>query len=322
MNLKYDKFFTFSFGIRIGCLRSHLLVDGSSSLAKKYNIPNIVIGLTVVAFGTSAQEFIVSTYAAYKGNSDIAIGNVVGSNIFNIFFILGVSALIFPLTILRNTVFKEIPLSLLAALVLYFLVDDILLSKGTENIISFADGLVLLSFFVIFMYYLVHLAKTSGDDEDISIKDMTKYKSLLLIIGGLVLLVCGGKIFVDSAVDLSLGFGMNQAVIGLTIVAAGTSLPELATSVVATLKKNSDIAVGNIVGSNIFNIFFILGISALISPLPKGNITDIDMYVCIIASILLFGTCYVFGKQKITKIEGILFLLCYIVYIGYQINQI
>ena len=301
---------------------ANLLVDGASSLAKKYKIPNIVIGLTVVAFGTSAPEFIVSTYAAYTGNSDIAIGNVVGSNIFNIFFILGVSAVIFPLTILKNTVLKEIPLSLLAAIVVYVLVNDVLLSQGTENIISFGDGLILLSFFVIFMYYLVHLAKTSGEDEDLTIKDMTKFKSLLLILGGLVLLVGGGKIFVDNAVELALGFGMSQAVVGLTIVAAGTSLPELATSVVAALKKNSDIAVGNIVGSNIFNVFFILGSSALISPIPKGNITDIDMYVCIIASILLFGTCYVIGKQKVTKIEGIFFLLCYVVYIGYQVSMV
>lgn len=301
---------------------ANLLVDGASSLAKKYKIPNIVIGLTVVAFGTSAPEFIVSTYAAYTGNSDIAIGNVVGSNIFNIFFILGVSAVIFPLTILKNTVLKEIPLSLLAAIVVYVLVNDVLLSQGTENIISFGDGLILLSFFVIFMYYLVHLAKTSGEDEDLTIKDMTKFKSLLLILGGLVLLVGGGKFFVDNAVELALGFGMSKAVVGLTIVAAGTSLPELATSVVAALKKNSDIAVGNIVGSNIFNVFFILGSSALISPLPKGNITDIDMYVCIIASILLFGTCYVIGKQKVTKIEGIFFLLCYVVYIGYQVSMV
>lgn len=309
-------------GLGLVVYGANLLVDGASSLAKKYKIPNIVIGLTVVAFGTSAPEFIVSAYAAYTGNSDIAIGNVVGSNIFNIFFILGVSAVIFPLTILKNTVLKEIPLSLLAAIVVYILVNDVLLSQGTENIISFGDGLILLSFFVIFMYYLVHLAKTSGEDEDLSIKDMTKFKSVLLILGGLVLLVGGGKVFVDNAVELALGFGMSKAVVGLTIVAAGTSLPELATSVVAALKKNSDIAVGNIVGSNIFNVFFILGSSALIAPLPKGSITDIDMYVCIIASILLFGTCYVVGRQKITKLEGVFFLLCYIVYIGYQVSLV
>lgn len=301
---------------------ANLLVDGASSLAKKYNIPNIVIGLTVVAFGTSAPEMAVSTYAAYTGNSEIAIGNVVGSNIFNIFLILGVSAIIFPLTILRNTVLKEIPLSLLAAIVIYFMVNDVLYADGLKNEISFSEGITLLSFMAIFMYYMIHLAQTSGEDEDLSIKNMTIYKCLFFILIGLILLVAGGKFFVDSAVELAIGFGMSQAVIGLTIVAAGTSLPELATSVVAALKKNSDIAVGNIVGSNIFNIFFILGVSSLISPLPKGNISDIDMFVCIFASIALFGTCYIFGKHKITKLEGIVFILCYIIYIGYQVSQV
>jgi cation:H+ antiporter len=309
-------------GLAMVVYGANLLVDGASSLAKKYNIPNIVIGLTVVAFGTSAPEMAVSTYAAYTGNSEIAIGNVVGSNIFNIFLILGVSSIIFPLTILRNTVLKEIPLSLLAAIVMYFMVNDVLYADGLKNEISFSEGITLLSFMAIFMYYLIHLAQTSGEDEDLQIKNMSIYKCLFYILSGLILLVAGGKFFVDSAVELAIGLGMSQSVIGLTIVAAGTSLPELATSVVAALKKNSDIAVGNIVGSNIFNIFFILGISSLISPLPIGNIKDIDMFVCIFASIALFGTCYILGRQKITKIEGILFIICYIVYIGYQVSQV
>jgi cation:H+ antiporter len=309
-------------GLAVVVFGASIFVDGASSIAKAYKIPNIVIGLTVVAFGTSAPEFTVSAYAAYTENTDIAIGNIIGSNIFNIFFILGVSALIFPLKVLKNTVLKEIPLSLLAAVVVFILVNDVQFSQGTENIVSFGDGLILLSFFIIFMFYLVHLMKNSGEDENLTIKKMSKLKSILLICSGLVLLIVGGKVFVDSAVEIALGFGMSQAVVGLTIVAAGTSLPELATSVVATLKKNPDIAVGNIVGSNIFNIFFILGSSSLISPLPKGNISDIDMYVCIIASVLLFGACYLFGKNKISKIEGAFFLLCYIVYVGYQVSQV
>jgi cation:H+ antiporter len=235
---------------------------------------------------------------------------------------LGVSSVILPLTILRNTVLKEIPLSLLAAIVLYVLVNDISLFGGSENIISFGDGLILLSFFIIFMYYLIHLAKNSGETEDLTIKNLSKLKSIVFIVGGLVLLVGGGKLFVDNAVSIATSFGMSQAVIGLTIVAAGTSLPELATSLVAAFKKNSDIAVGNIVGSNIFNVFFILGSSSLIAPLPKGSITDIDLYVCILASVLLFASCYVFGKRKVTKLEGVLFLICYFIYIGYQINQV
>lgn len=309
-------------GLAVVIYGANIFVDGASSLAKAYKIPNIVIGLTVVAFGTSSPEFIVSTYSSFSGNTDIAIGNIVGSNIFNIFLILGISALIFPLTVLKNTVLKEIPFSLLAAIVLFVLVNDVLLSQGTENLISFGDGLILLSFFIIFMYYLIHLTKSSGEDQTLTIKKMSKVKSVLFICLGLVLLIVGGKVFVDNAVELALGFGMNQAVVGLTIVAAGTSLPELATSIVAALKKNSDIAVGNIVGSNIFNVFFILGSSAVITPLPKGNISDTDMYVCIIASLLLLGACYLFRKNKITKIEGIFFLLCYFSYVAYQVSQV
>jgi cation:H+ antiporter len=309
-------------GLAVVIYGASIFVDGASSLARAYKIPNIVIGLTVVSFGTSAPEFTISTYAAYTGNTDIAIGNIVGSNIFNIFLILGISALIFPLTVLKNTVLKEIPFSLLAAIVVYVLVNDVLLSQGTENIISFGDGLILLSFFIIFMYYLRHLTKSSGEDQNLPIKKLSKLKSVLYICLGVVLLVVGGRIFVDNAVEIALGFGMNQAVVGLTIVAAGTSLPELATSVVATLKKNADIAVGNVVGSNIFNAFFILGSSAVIAPLPKGNISDIDMYVCIIASVFLLGACYLFRKNKITKIEGGVFLLCYVLYVGYQVSQV
>lgn len=309
-------------GMALVVYGANILVDGAASLAKKYRIPNIVIGLTVVAFGTSSPELAISSYSAYTGNAEIAIGNVVGSNIFNIFLILGIASIIYPLTILRNTVLKEIPLSLLAAIVVYVMVNDVMLAGESKDVISLGDGIILLSFMAIFMYYLVHLAKTSGEDEDLEIKNLTKYMSLLYVLGGLVLLVGGGKLFVDGAVELAVSFGMSQAVIGLTIVAAGTSLPELATSVAAALKKNSDIAVGNVVGSNIFNIFFILGISSLISPLPKGNITQIDLITCIFASIALLITAYVMGKHKVTRAEGILFLVAYIVYLGYQIQQL
>jgi cation:H+ antiporter len=309
-------------GMALVVYGANILVDGAASLAKKYRIPNIVIGLTVVAFGTSTPELAISSYSAYMGNAEIAIGNVVGSNIFNIFLILGIASIIYPLTILRNTVLKEIPLSLLAAIVVYVMVNDVMLAGESKDVISLGDGIILLSFMAIFMYYLVHLAKTSGEDEDLEIKNLTKYMSLLYVLGGLVLLVGGGKLFVDGAVELAVSFGMSQAVIGLTIVAAGTSLPELATSVAAALKKNSDIAVGNVVGSNIFNIFFILGLSSLISPLPKGNITEIDLLTCIFASVALLITAYVMGKHKVTRIEGVLFLVAYIFYIGYQIQQL
>jgi len=309
-------------GLGMVVFGANIMVDGAAALAKKYNIPNIVIGLTVVAFGTSSPELAISSYSAYTGNSEIALGNIVGSNIANILLILGITSIIYPLSILRNTVLKEIPLSLLAAIILFVMANDVLLAGESKDIISLSDGIILLSFMAIFMYYLVHLAQTSGEDEDLNIINMSKAKSLLYIIGGLIFLVGGGKLFVDSAVDLAVSFGMSKAVIGLTIVAVGTSLPELATSVVAALKKNSDIAVGNIVGSNIFNIFFILGLSSLIAPLPKGNITDIDLYVCIFASLALLAAGYIMGRHKVTKPEGIFFVICYIFYIGFQVSQV
>jgi cation:H+ antiporter len=308
-------------GLGLVVYGANIMVDGSASLAKSYQIPNIVIGLTVVAFGTSSPEFAISAYSAYTGNAEIAVGNVVGSNIFNIFFILGVTALIYPLTILKNTVLKEIPLSLLAAIILYIMLKDSIFGVG-ENLLLIGDSLLLLAFMIIFMYYLVHLAQTSNEEEDLDIPKLSRFKSLLFIIGGLILLVVGGKLFVDSAVQLATNLGMSEAVIGLTIVAAGTSLPELATSVVAALKKNSNIAVGNIVGSNIFNIFFILGVSGLIGPLPQGNISDFDLYACIGASVALLFSGYILGKHKITKAEGVIFLILYIVYIGYQVQQV
>jgi cation:H+ antiporter len=300
---------------------ANLLVDGASSLAKKYNIPNIVIGLTIVAFGTSTPELVVSAYSAYSGNADISIGNVVGSNIVNILFILGVTAMVYPLNILKNTVLKEIPLSLLAAVVIFMMVNDVQFSGQSNDVISMADGVILLGFMTIFMYYLIHLARNSGEEEDLDIENMPLSKAALYIIGGLALLVGGGKYFVDAAVEIAKNLGLSEAIIGLTIVAIGTSLPEFATSVVAAMKKNSDIAVGNIVGSNIFNIFFILGVSSLIAPLPKGNITDIDFYACIFASVLLFASAYTIGRHKVTRVEGFFFVICYLAYIGFQISQ-
>ena len=308
-------------GLALVIYGANIMVDGSASLAKSYNISNIVIGLTVVSFGTSSPELAITIYSASTGNTELAIGNIVGSNIVNILLILGVTSIIYPLTILRNTVLKEIPLSLLASIVLFIMVKDSFFGNG-PNMISLGDSLVLLSFMVIFMYYLLNLARTNGDKEEVKIQTMTRKKSLLLIIGGLVLLVGGGKLFVDSAVKLAVSFGLSQAVIGLTIVAIGTSLPELATSVVAALKKNSDIAVGNAVGSNIFNIFLILGAGGIVAPLPQGNISDIDFYVCILASIVLLISGYVIESNKIKKIEGIFFVILYLMYIGFQVYQL
>ncbi len=299
-------------GFAILIVGANFLVDGASSFAKRFNVSNLVIGLTVVAFGTSAPELTVSIYSAMQGESDIALGNVVGSNIFNILGILGVTALMVPLAVQSSTIWKEIPLSLLAAVLITIFANDILIDGGGDSIVSRTDGLALLAFMVIFMYYTFDIAKKSSPDElHNEVKIYTFPITLAMIVGGLAMLVLGGRWLVDAAVDIATQFGVSKSVIGLTIVAIGTSLPELATSLVAALKKNADIAVGNVVGSNIFNIFTVLGISSLIKPLSIGGITQIDLAVCILSSLLLFIFSF---NSKISRLEGGIFLAAFVGY--------
>lgn len=304
-----------------------ILVDGSVSLATRYGISNLVIGLTIVGFGTSAPELIVNLLASISGNTELAIGNIVGSNIANVFLILGICAIIYPLTVQRNTVFKEIPLSLLAGLITVVLASDVLLDGNigaTVNILSRIDGIVLLSFFVIFMYYIFGIAKLgNGADSEVSndtqsvdqsrMQSITK--SIVYIVLGLFALVIGGKWIVDGAIVIATILGVSQSVIGLTIVAVGTSLPELATSVVAALKKQTDIAVGNVVGSNIFNVFWILGLSAVVSPLPLATDASIDFIFLIGSSLLLFIIMFIGKRHTIEKWQGAAFVCVYILYI-------
>ncbi len=294
-----------------------LLVDGASSIAKKLNIPCIVIGLTIVAFGTSMPELVVNIFASINGNTDIAIGNVLGSNIVNIFLILGVSALIYPIKSQKNTTWKEIPFSLLAAIVIGFMANDYLIDKHSFSGLSRIDGLVLLSFFAIFMYYTINMA-FNGDDSCENNSTVYSYlKSILFIILGLISLVLGGKWIVDGATLIAHLFGLSESVIGLTVVAIGTSLPELATSVVAARKKQSDIAIGNVVGSNIFNIFFVLGTSAVIKPLPFSITSNIDIIVTIFASLFLFVIMFIGHKHTIQRRQAIEMIVIYIAYISY-----
>lgn len=307
-------------GIALVIFGANWLVDGASALALRLNISPLIIGLTVVAFGTSAPELTVSVISASTGKSDIAVGNVVGSNIFNILFILGLSALINPLKVASSTVWKEIPLSLLAAVVLYVGVNDVLLDGAQQSIISMIDGIILLLFFVIFLYYTFFQAKLGSSGDASEIKPMPIWKSAVWIAGGLVALVYGGKFMVEGASEIALSLGVPEAIVGLTIVAIGTSMPELATSLVAAYKKQSDIAVGNVVGSNIFNIFFILGISAVVAPLPLGNITQVDLWLNIIASVLLFLTAFIGRGHKLTRLEGGLLMLVYVAYMVYLIR--
>ncbi|MEA4810565.1 calcium/sodium antiporter [Macellibacteroides fermentans] len=304
-------------GLLLILLGANGLTDGAASIAKRFNIPSIVIGLTIVAFGTSTPELTVSVSSAIKGSSDIAIGNVVGSNIFNILFIVGCTSLVAPIVITRNTLRKEIPLCILSSVVLLVIANDVLLDKGTSNILSTTDGILLLCFFLIFLSYTFAIAldgKSQATDEENNIKQMPMLKSVLFIIGGLCGLVYGGQLFVDGAINIARSLGVSESVIGLTLVAGGTSLPELATSIVAALKKNPEIAIGNVIGSNLFNIFFILGCSATITPMNISGITNIDLSVLVGASILMWFFGLFFAKRTINRPEGAFFVLCYVAY--------
>ena len=292
-----------------------LLVDGSASVARKLKISDISIGLTVVAFGTSMPELVVNIFASFQNNPDIAIGNILGSNIANILLILGISAIIYPLTVKKNTIWKEIPFSLLAALVLGILASDALIDGRNFSELSRGDGIALIGFFAIFMYYIVSIAKEPDSEVEVEVKNLSTAKATMFILGGLAGLVVGGKLIVDGAVEIAGSIGLSESFIGLTVVAVGTSLPELATSAVAAYKKNVDIAVGNIVGSNIFNIFWILGISSIIKPLPFTPASIYDLGMTIVASVLLFIFLFVGKKHSIGKVKGILFVLIYILYI-------
>jgi len=304
------------------------LVDGASSLAKRFGISDLAIGLTIVAFGTSAPELVVNVVASMQGASEIAIGNVVGSNIANILLILGCTAVFTPVVVQRSTVLKEIPFSLLAAVVLFLMANDAIMDGETLSEIGRADGLILLCFFLIFLAYTFGMHQLPPHDGEP--KHLRPLSSLLYIVGGLIGLTAGGKLTVESAVTIARLMGLSETFIGLTVVAVGTSLPELATSVIAALKKKADIAVGNIVGSNIFNIFFVLGISATIRPLPFEIASDIDLAVVLLATILLFFAIHngfamrrIFlwwqqqNKYIIRRWEGALMLVCYCAYVGY-----
>ncbi|WP_373183004.1 calcium/sodium antiporter [Bacteroides ovatus] len=311
-------------GLILILLGANGLTDGAASVAKRFRIPPIVIGLTIVAFGTSAPELTVSVSSALKGSADIAIGNVVGSNIFNTLMIVGCTALFAPIVITRNTLRKEIPLCILSSIVLLICANDVFLDKAPENILNRVDGLLLLCFFVIFMGYTFAIASKPVTmeqqaehpviEEETEIKSLPWWQSILYIIGGLAALIYGGQLFVDGATGIARNLGVSESIIGLTLVAGGTSLPELATSIVAALKKNPEIAIGNVIGSNLFNIFFVLGCSASITPLHLSGITNFDLFTLVGSGILLWLFGLFFAKRTITRIEGGIMILCYVAY--------
>ena len=301
-------------GLVLILLGANYLTDGASSLAKRFKISDLVIGLTVVAFGTSAPELAVSLSSAIKGSADIAIGNVVGSNMFNTLMIVGCTAFFAPIVVTRNTLLKEIPLCILASVALLAISNDMLLDKQPLDVVSRTDGFLLLLFFIIFMVYTFSIARQHGDEEAEEVKQIPLWLSLIYIIGGLAALVFGGNIFVDGATGIARSLGVSESVIGLTLVAGGTSLPELATSVVAALKKNPEMAIGNVVGSNLFNIFLVLGASATITPLNLIGITNFDLLSLVIGSVILWFFGVFYKKRTITRVEGTILVVCYIAY--------
>lgn len=286
------------------------LIDGAVALSRNFKVPEIVIGLTVVAFGTSMPELVVNTIASFDGQGAIVFGNVIGSNIANILLILGVTALIQPIRMQKNTVWKEIPYSLIAVAVLYFLTRNGTLFRG--------DAAVLLCFFIGFLVYIFFIAKT-GEIEAEETESMTKLKMSLFLIFGFIGLILGGKFVVDSAVGIAKAFNVSEKLISLTIVSIGTSLPELAASITAARKGNSDMAIGNVVGSNIFNIFLIMGASGVVRPIAYDLKFDFDMAVLTYATGILILSAFVFKKHMIQRRKATLMFVSYLAYIAYSV---
>ncbi|HSF54276.1 MAG TPA: calcium/sodium antiporter [Algoriphagus sp.] len=295
------------------------LVDGASVFAKKHNVSDLAIGLTIVAFGTSAPELVVNAVAASGNYPDIVFGNIIGSNNFNLFAILGIAGLITPLAVQSSTVWKEIPFSLLAAITFFFLANNYFMTD--QPLVSRYDGIILLALFAGFLYYVATQLKTDPNAEVVTNKNYSNLKIWLLILGGLAGLVGGGKLVVDNAVAMAQSLGVSEKIIGLTIVAAGTSLPELATSVVAAMKKNADIAIGNIVGSNIFNIFLIMGVSVMIRPLDYNDSFNTDVYLLVGGTIFLFFAMFTGKKHRLDRWEATLLLSVYLLYTGYLVGM-
>ncbi|GGP13180.1 calcium/sodium antiporter [Oceanobacillus neutriphilus] len=293
-------------------------VDGSSNIAQLLRVPPILIGLTIVALGTSAPEATVSIIAAVQGTADVAVGNVVGSNIFNITMVVGLAAAIYPLQVQNEMIVKQIPFALLAAVALFALGSDMLLQGSTENILSRSDGIIFFLFLAIFMYYIIEVGlKSRKETKAIKDSNVKWGKSTLITLLGLAAIILGGQFVVTNATEIALSWGMSEALVGLTIVAIGTSLPELVTSISAALKNESEIALGNVVGSGIFNILFVLGAASLISPLSINPVIFTDIWIMIALTILLL----IFSRTsfRIGRREGIILALIYIVYTVYII---
>lgn len=310
----------FVVGIALVIFGADWLTKGASDLARHLKMSELMIGLTIVAIGTSLPELVISVSSALSGNSGISLGNILGSNIFNGMLILGTTALIAPIVFSGKMLSRELPFNLLASVVILLVSGSMLVGGAPGEYITRYNGLILLCFCAVFVRYTFSL---KGNEEDSAAQQpMSMGKILLFIAGGLAALIIGGKMFVSGASDIARGFGLSEALIGITIVSAGSSLPELAVSVNAARKGNVGIALGNVLGSNILNVFFILGCSATISPISLEGFTPVDYYVLLASSLFIYLFCAFFGKNKITRWEGGLLVAGYVAYVVYLIMGI
>ena len=295
---------------------ANILPAGSAAVDQRQRVPDFIIGLPIVAVGTSTPELVVSVLSAIAGKSDVAIGNVVGSNIFNVFVILGICALIRPLPLTRSTIRRDIPIGMVVSLLLFVLASDALLHLGPTARLGRGDGILMLILYIARMWYT---SRAAGRTEETSAEGakapMAAWLAAVMIVGGLAGLVFGGELFLDSATALARQLGVSESVIAITLVAGGTSLPELASSVVSLVKGKADMALGNVIGSDIANILLIRGLSATINPLTMGGITTTDLAVVILTSLLLFLTAFTFRRRAVDRWEGVIFLVIYALYI-------
>lgn len=301
---------------------ANFLTDGSAALAQRFRVPEFIIGLTVVAVGTSTPELVVSVLSAIGGQSDVAIGNVVGSNIFNVFVILGVCALIRPVPLTAGNIRRDIPFGVLVSLLLLALAQDSLFCKTAADRIGRIDGAVMIGLYVALMWYTIRKTKrpeTAAPTES-SKAPMPGWLMSVMIVGGLAGLVFGGEMFLRSATSIARSLGISESVIAITLVAGGTSLPELASSLVSLFKGKADMALGNVIGSNIANILLILGVSATINPLSMGGITVRDLLMVLLSSVVVFLAAFTFKRKAVDRWEGTLFVAIYIAYIWYLIR--
>lgn len=299
---------------------ANFLTDGSAAIAQRFRVPEFIVGLTIVAIGTSTPELVVSVLSAIAHNSDVAVGNVVGSNIFNVFIILGICALIAPIALTAGNIRRDIPIGLGVSVLLFLLTSDRLLHLGAVDRIGRAEGIGMLLLYAAIMWYTIRTTPRPAVQQTEARKPKAVWLSVVMVAGGLAALIAGGEMFLKSATSIARHLGVSESVIAITLVAGGTSLPELASSIISVAKGKAEMALGNVIGSNIANILLILGTSATIHPLTMGGITVWDIAMVVLSSLLLFAAAFTFRRRSIDRWEGVIFLAIYIAYIVYLLK--